>query len=175
VTDRIHPAGLPITDDDATIAAALEDVSVPTLMMSMVHMTGDPSILRGALRPAGIFLNEVQGFMPEADRAAVRAQALDVIRAYRDGGCRLPPPPSPETIREMMCFLVGGDVPAEYVPMMLEEMELDGRDLRAFHWDREIPDELRRDAHVVVIGCGMSGLLAAIRLDEAGIPFTVVE
>jgi len=175
VTDRIHPAGSPISDDDATIAAALEDVSIPTLMMSMIHMTGDTSLLRGPLRPAGIFLNEVQGFMSEADKAAVRARALDVIRAYRDGGCRLPPPPSPETIHEMMCFLVGGDVPVEYVPMMLEEMELDGRDLREFHWDHEIPDEVRRDFHVVVIGCGMSGLLAAIRLGEAGIPYTVVE
>jgi 4-hydroxyacetophenone monooxygenase len=75
----------------------------------------------------------------------------------------------------MMCFLVGGDVPAEYVPMMLEEMELDGHDVRGFRWDREVSDAARRSFHVVVIGCGMSGLLAAIRLDEAGIPYTVVE
>ena len=86
---------------------------MPTLMMSMVHMTGDASILRGRLRPQGIFLNEVQGFMSEEDQAAVRAQALEVIKAYRDGGCRLPPPPSPETIHEMMGFLVAGDVPAD--------------------------------------------------------------
>ena len=38
--DNPH-AGLAITDDDATIAAALEDVSIPTLMLSLVHMTGD--------------------------------------------------------------------------------------------------------------------------------------
>ena len=37
-------AGLPITDDDAAIAAALEDVSVPTLLVSLVHLTGDASI-----------------------------------------------------------------------------------------------------------------------------------
>ena len=30
-------AGLPISDDDAAIAAALEDVSVPTLLVSLVH------------------------------------------------------------------------------------------------------------------------------------------
>ena len=45
--DRNPHAGLPITDDDATIAAALEDVSIPTLMLSLVHMTGDPSLIRG--------------------------------------------------------------------------------------------------------------------------------
>ena len=31
------------------------------------------------------------------------------------------------------------------------------------------------DFPVVVIGCGESGLLAGIRLKEAGIPFTIVE
>ena len=84
--ERNPHAGTPITDDDATIAAALEDVSIPTLMLSMVHMTGDPSILRGALRPQGLFLNEVQGFMSEEDKAEVRRLALDVIRDYRDRG-----------------------------------------------------------------------------------------
>ncbi len=107
-------------------------------MMSMIDMTGDTSLVRGPIRPAGILLNEVQGFMSEDDRAAVRAQALEVIKAYRDGGCELPPPPSPENIHEMMCFMVGGDVPADYVPMILEEMELDGKDVREFQWSRSI-------------------------------------
>ena len=175
MTGRIDPVGLPIADDDATIAAALEDLSIPTLLLSMVHMTGDTSLLEGPLRPRGVFLNEVQGFLSEEDKAAVRARALEVIKAFRDGGCRLPPPPSPETIHAMMCFLVAGDVPEEYVPMMLEEMELDGRDQREFHWDRPPPEEAKQDFHVVVVGCGMAGLLAAIRLREAGIPFTVIE
>src|SRR5690349_22450335 len=83
-------AGLPITDDDATIAAALEDVSVPTLLVSMVHLTGDPSWIRGDLRPAGIYLNEVQGFMSPEDQAEARRRALAAIVAYRDGGCVLP-------------------------------------------------------------------------------------
>jgi 4-hydroxyacetophenone monooxygenase len=55
-------AGLPITDDDVTIARHLADVSVPTLLLSVVHMTGDPAWIRGPLRPVGIYLNEVQGF-----------------------------------------------------------------------------------------------------------------
>lgn len=51
-------AGAPITDDDAAIAAALEDISIPTLVLSMVHLTGDPSWIRGDVRPEGLFLNE---------------------------------------------------------------------------------------------------------------------
>jgi 4-hydroxyacetophenone monooxygenase len=175
MTEKIDPRGIPITDDDASIADALEDVSIPTLLLSMVHMTGDTSILEGPLRPMGVFLNEVQGFMPEEDKAAVREQALEIIKAYRDGGCQLPPPPTGETLRKMMSFLVAQDVPQEYVPMMLEEMELDGEDQREFHWEKNVSDDAKQAFHVVVIGCGEAGLVAAIRLKEAGIPYTVIE
>jgi 4-hydroxyacetophenone monooxygenase len=165
----------PITDDDAAIARALQDVSVPALMMSMVHMSGDPSILRGDLRPAGIYLNEVQGFMTPEDQAAVRDLALKTIVDYRDGGCVLPPPPGPDVVHEMMNVLVAQDVPDEYVPVMLEELELEGSDARDLHWTDDIPAEERGRLHVVVIGAGMSGLLAGIRLARAGIPFTIIE
>ena len=74
---------LPITDDDATIAAALEDLSVPTLMVSMVHLTGDLSWIRGEVRPLGIYINEVQGFMSPEDQAAVRERALDQVAGHR--------------------------------------------------------------------------------------------
>lgn len=174
MTHKINPAGEPITDDDAVIAAALEDASIPCLMMSMIHMTGDFTLLDGDIRPVMCFLNDMQCAMPPEQQAEIRARALDVIRAYRDRGCTLPPPPDAETLRRMMSFLVAGDVPAEYVPMMLEEMELDGEDAREVRLDH-VPPEARRGCPVVVIGAGMSGILAGIRLQENGIPYVIVE
>ena len=138
-------------------------------MLSLVHMSGDPSLIRGELKPAGVFLNEVQGYMSEEDKAAVRKIALEVITDYRDRGCPEPEPIGPELLQEMMQWLVCESVPSEYVPMLLEEMELDGTDSRAV---RGTPAD---HFPVVVIGCGESGLLAGIRLKEAGIPFTIVE
>ncbi len=166
-------AGVPFTTSDEEIAEALRDVSVPTLMLSLVHMTGDPSLVRGRLRPAGLFLNEVQGFMSDEDQAEARALALDIIRDYRDRGCPEPEPISPELLHEMMSWLVCEPVPEEYVPMLLEEMELDGTDARR----APVPADRAAAAAfpVVVIGCGESGLLAGIRLKEAGIPFTIIE
>jgi 4-hydroxyacetophenone monooxygenase len=149
------------------------DVSIPTLMLSLVHMSGDPTLIRGALKPAGLFLNEVQGYMSEDDKAAVRTIALKVIADYRDRGCPEPEPISGEFLKEMMEWLVCEPVPDEYVPMLLEEMELDGRDGRAV---TPVVDDSSFGKHpVVVIGCGESGLLAGIRLKEAGIPFTIIE
>lgn len=164
-----------IPRDDAAIARALEDASIPTLMMSMIHMSGDTSLLDGDLRPAGVYINEYQGYMSEEDKAAVRARALEVIKAFRDGGCKLPPAPDAATIQRMMNFLVAQEVPEDYVPMMLEEMELDGVDQRSDAWGDEVPLERREEHKVLVIGGGMSGVLLAIRLQEAGIPFLVIE
>ena len=168
-------AGLPFTAEDVSddeLAAYLEDVSVPTLLLSCVHTSGDASILDGPLRPQGLFLNEYQGYMGEEDQAAARAFALDVIKDWRDRGCPEPEPLDRDLIHRMMDWLVCEEVPDEYVEMLLEEMELDGDDARAV----DPPDpEAAAALPVVIIGCGMSGLLAAIRLQEAGFPYVVVE
>ena len=173
VTMRNQWAGEPFNTSDQEIAEALLDVSIPTLMLSLVHITGDSELLRGPLRPTGLFLNEVQGFMGEEDKQAVRDLALPIIRAYRDKGCPEPATLSGDLLLEMMEWLACEPVPSDYVPMLLEELELDGTDARR----GALPTELsaRQAFPVVVIGCGQSGLLAGIRLKEAGIPFTIIE
>jgi len=165
---------LPITDDDAAIAAALEDVSIPTLLCSMVHLTGDPSWIRSDIRPAGIFLNEFQGFMSPDDQAEARRRALAAIIEFRDGGGVLPPDPSPDVVHEMMNFLACEEVPAEYLPMMLDELGFAEADTRTIDWSG-VDEVAKSEFGVVVIGAGMSGILAGIRLSEAGIGFTIVE
>jgi 4-hydroxyacetophenone monooxygenase len=63
-------AGQPFTTPHHEIAEALLDISIPTLMLSLVHLSGDPSLIRGELKPVGLFLNEMQGDMPDEDKAA---------------------------------------------------------------------------------------------------------
>jgi 4-hydroxyacetophenone monooxygenase len=167
-------ADSPVIEDDAFLGDALRGASIPTLLVSLVHLTGDASILDGPIRPQRAVLGDVSGGLSEGEEARVRDMALDALRAYRDRGCTLPPPPSPETVRRMMSFMVGEQVPAEYIPMMLEEMALEGKDTRDLSWE-DVPPEKRHDFRVVVIGAGMSGLLAAIRLENAGIPYVVIE
>src|SRR3982751_3259247 len=94
-------AGQAFTTPDEQISEALKDVSIPTLMLSLVHMSGDPGLIRGALKPAGLFLNEVQGYMSEEDKAAVRKIALEIIAAYRARDCPDPEPIGFELLQEM--------------------------------------------------------------------------
>lgn len=125
-------AGEPFTSSDDEIAAALQDASIPALLLSCVHIAG-PDLLDGplaTLRPAGLFLNEVQGYMSDEDKAAARALALDIIGDYRMRGCPEPAPVDAAQLKRMMDWLVCEDVPQEYVPMLLEEMEFTGHDER---------------------------------------------
>jgi 4-hydroxyacetophenone monooxygenase len=164
-------AGQPFTSSDKEIEAALEQVSIPTLLLSLVHITGDPRYIR-EFKQAGVFLNEVQGFMSEDDKARARAVALPVIADYRDRGCPGPVPLSDELIAEMLDWTACEHVDDEYRPMVLEEMDLEDVDPRR---PAALDPAKTADFPVVVIGCGESGLLAGIRLKQANIPFTIIE
>ncbi|MGA5545370.1 flavin-containing monooxygenase [Mycobacterium sp. NPDC051198] len=166
---RSFHVGQPFTTPDADIAAALEQVSVPTLLLSLVHITGDPRYIR-EFKQAGLFLNEVQGFMSEEDKARVREVALPVIADYRDRGCPVPDPLPAELVREMLDWAACEPVDEDNLPLMLEELDLEGVDPR-----RPTPLQDTQDFSVIVIGCGESGVLAGVRLKQAGIDFTIVE
>ena len=169
------PDILPITESDTFIADALESASIPTLMMSIIHITGDTSILEGKIRPAKAEMGDTQSQINIQDQAEIRKQALEILKTYRDGEGHLPPMPSRETLLAMMRFFVGEEVPDAYVPMMLEEMDLEREDTRGFQRDTGDTRPQSQGFHVLVIGAGMSGLLTAIRLEQAGIRYSVVE
>jgi 4-hydroxyacetophenone monooxygenase len=167
-------AAAPFTDDDATIAAALEDVSVPALLCSLVHMTGDPAWIREQALPQVGSSTDFQCGLGHDELAELRRWALPAIAAYRDGGCE-PHPLSRDLLLEMMSFLACRPLAGRIVPMLFEDMQFDGADSRAVTWGDEIPDEAKAASPVVVIGCGESGILAGIRLSQAGLPFTIVD
>lgn len=166
-----HMRWSPVRDDDAVIAAALDDASIPALVAAVVHLTGDPSIIRRPLRPRGW---DIQGFrevLTDEERALLRREALGAVCAWRDAGCPTPTPLPDELALELMAWITGRPIPDDYAALYLEEMDLAGRNPRAI----EVPEAAPRRVSALIIGCGESGLLAALRLHEAGIPFTVLE
>lgn len=169
-------AGRPFTSEELSrtqIAEHLDDLSVPALLLSCVHMSRPEdreALLAGPLRPAGSYLNEYQGFMDPDDQRAARELALGVILDWRDRGCPEPEPLADGLLERMMDWIVAAEVDRDYVPMMADELCLDGPDP-----NRPAPVEGASSHPVLVIGCGMSGLLAAIRLGQAGFPYVVIE
>lgn len=163
----------PITAGDEEIHAAVAAADLPPLLVAVAHATGDRSLVRPDLAPDQLLLlQDGAGISPEADALGRRLAAEALIR-HRDAGSPPPPPLGADDLRAMLRFLVGDQVD-EYLPVLREELALDGADLRAPGWHK---DEVAPDVpfRVAVIGAGMSGLLAAHRLAQAGIDHVVIE
>lgn len=162
------------SDDDAAIATFLEDVAIPALLCSLVHMTGDPSWVRERpLRQLPSSSDYQCGLTPD-EQADIRRRAQPVIAAYRARDCE-PVALADELLHEMMSFLAGTPLVGRLAAVMFEDMQFAGGDNRAVTWADEIPADVKAATPVVVIGCGESGILAGIRLAQAGLSFTIVE
>lgn len=164
----------PLPQDDDRIREALADAHLPSLLPALAQLTGDLSLLRDDLFPGTVVLTDPQGGLsPEAQEAA-RELALRTLADWRDGGAPPAPPLPREQARRMMDYLIGEHVSDEYLPLLLEELAFAETDARAPGWRLE---ELApgRELRAVIIGAGMSGILAAHRLKQAGVPFTVIE
>ncbi|MBX3705572.1 MAG: NAD(P)/FAD-dependent oxidoreductase [Pseudomonadales bacterium] len=164
----------PITASDAEIEAALEDAHIPALMCALVHITGDANVVRGPIKPVINFFGDEQGNISPEDQATVRARAREALCALRDGA-RLPAPPSQALVNEMVDFIVDRALTPEYGEFLHAELMLSGEDPYAPVGLDELPAAARAGFKVAIIGAGMSGILAGIRLQAAGIPFEIIE
>jgi 4-hydroxyacetophenone monooxygenase len=164
----------PITESDDEIRRALEAAELPPLLPALAYMTGDLSLLREDLKPNAMMLALPQGGLDEDQQARIRALALETLVRYRDLGGAPVAPLGDDDVLRIMEFAVDGTGMAEYLPLLEEELAARGEDRRAAAWRK---DELAPavDFAVLVIGAGMSGLLAAHRLRQAGVAFRVVE
>lgn len=183
MTRRLQASLEPITEDAAFIDAALAELNTAALIMSVVHMTGDTSILDEFHPPqlmdvveAGSQTGEalLEGGYTRAEVNRVHARAREAIAAYRARGFTLPEL-SKETATQLYRYMCNEAVDEQYLDFIDEEIALDGVDRRGLRL--ETPELQARAAEfpVVIIGAGMGGVLAAIRLTQAGIPCTVIE
>ncbi|MEM9174010.1 MAG: NAD(P)/FAD-dependent oxidoreductase [Myxococcota bacterium] len=167
----------------ARVREALEAANLPALMMSIVHMTGDASLLDGPIRPAPPTLTDVSGGLSEAEREAVLDRATEAFLRFRSetGGSDgahaakgwIPPR---ETLEAMMSFCAGEPLCEAHRALGLEELALHDADPRRRDIDpAAVARANEAGFHVVIIGAGMSGLLLALRLAQQGIDFTVLE
>lgn len=156
--------------DDGALVEAVQAANLPTLLMVMVHLSGDASWLRRAPRFKRASQQRMAGGVDDAAARELRAQALEILRSFRDGTRELPPIPAREVLHEMMSYSLGQPVPAEYVPLMVEDMRLSAAASQSAS-----PAQVPKGFHAIVIGAGASGLIAAIELSRLGVPYTVIE
>ena len=163
-----------ITESDDELRAILLEAELPPLLPALAYCTGDLTILRDHLKPDGLLMAMPQGGLTEEQQAEIRELALEVLGRFRDNGCVPAPVPDEADVQRIVEFAVGGSDMAAYLPLLEEEMAHRGEDRRAPTWrlDEIAPGV---DFEVLVIGAGMSGILTGHRLQQAGVPFTILE
>ena len=161
--------------DTVTLDEALAEAHLPALVAALVHMTGDASLVSRDRWPAYDPFGEARtGGFSDALQAEIRAKAKAALEAHA-AGAPMPPEPDLATVRKMMDFVAGADIPEHYAPFLMEELQIAGYDTKKADWTTPALQAAAPKLPVVIVGAGMSGLLAGIRLKEAGIPFTIVE
>jgi 4-hydroxyacetophenone monooxygenase len=165
---------VPFSEDDETLAAALAEAELPSLLPALAYLTGDLSLVAPDLRPPRTLSAVVlpQAGMSAETQARARRAALRALRQLRDAPPADPAPPSPQDLRTMMEF-VTGEVSDGYIPLLAYELGVP-HDTGTPGWRKDDLDPSRAFS-VVIIGAGMSGLAAAYRLGQAGVPYVVIE
>ncbi|MEJ3657619.1 NAD(P)/FAD-dependent oxidoreductase [Actinomycetes bacterium KLBMP 9759] len=159
--------GTPI-DRDA-LDEALRHANFPALVPVLYQLTGERRWLEEPFRPTrsrGMENNDNGGFSEEV-RDELRTAALHAVLAWSAGRPPAVPDPVGDPLTVLMTLAAGEPVPAEYTEMAAQDMGF------------APPRSARRvdggAFRVVVIGAGVSGILAAIRLREAGVAHVVLE
>jgi 4-hydroxyacetophenone monooxygenase len=152
---------------------ALEEASIPALLMCLAQITQDPQWLEDPFLPKrdiSIF-SDPSGGLPEELQKMVRGRMFEVLQDIESGKITLPDLPSDEQLSRMMSVFLGEHVPEEYSIMAMEEM---GFKERAVAWKTPLT-KAEKGLSVLVIGAGFSGICAGRQLLQMGISFEIVE
>ena len=150
---------------------------LPSLLAALAHATGDLS-----LAPEYLWLDPARALEPdggwdEAQLSRARDLAVSGIRRCLAAAGAGEAEPDPSLVRPLIDWLSGADLDDDYRAMLAEELAVEG-DLRTPHamepgaWP---PSGGADGPAVAVIGAGMSGILAAHRLTQAGIDCVVLD
>lgn len=154
--------------DRAAFELALVSTHLPSLAVCVAQASGDLSLL-DLETPGYDFFGDGMGGFSEGFVARLLADADRVLWPIVSAAAEPAPAPDQATVKRLMVWLAGGAVPDHYLPFLEEELALDGVDRRA-------PAPIAgRPLSAVICGAGMSGLLAAHRLRQAGVDVTIVE
>ncbi len=148
---------------------SLDQAHLPTLLMVYVHLTGELALLDQFSPYITTPYAPEQKPIPAEMAADLRQRLFDVLT---DPSGKAPLAFDAPTMQKMMSVAVGEAVDTESVPMILEQMGFEQPVARSARPDRAAPPP---DFKVLIIGAGLTGIAASIKLTEAGYDHVLIE
>ena len=147
--------------------------NIPTLLMVIYQVTGDQRWLEPPYRPTRTrgLSDHDSGGLPDDIQAEIRHAAALALHHLQEGEPPAIAMPTPEQTSVMLGVCVGESVDDSYGQMFSEE----------FRRRIGVPEPAARpsgpvgDFRVLVIGAGVSGIIAAQRLQELGLSYLLVD
>lgn len=159
--------------DAGELADALPAANLAVLVAAVAHLSGDLSVIDTHPERRTFDHGRGPGSLTADDAEGIRAWAFDTLTGLPDAAAERRPDAA--ELHRLIEFVVGEAVDPEYVPLVEEEGDFDGTDRRRFEWIDRPDDETLASFRVGIIGAGLGGLCAAMRLEQAGIPYTVFD
>lgn len=156
---------------DEGLRRVVNDMHIVPLAMSLIHLTGDALIL-DQIKSYVLGPWDYSEKVPAPLKQELRDRMLVALTAHLRGNSALAQI-SPGLMLRMLSGAVGEEVSPEYEPMIRAQMGLE--QVRGIS---QPPAELaaaRSGFRVLIVGAGVSGICAAIKLKEAGVPFEILE
>ncbi len=167
--DAINPEGLEVPELEEIARSA----NIPTLLMVIYQVTGDKRWLEPPFQPTRTkgLSDHDSGGLPESIQAEIRHAAALAFRHLQEGRPPAIAMPTPEQTSVMLGVCVGESVDDSYGQMFSEEFRrrIGAADIAAS------PANASDDFRVLVIGAGVSGIIAAQRLQELGFSYLLVD
>ncbi len=168
-SDRKEQNRLSEADRHALLEGVMQ-ANVPTLIPVLVQLTGDKKWLEPPYAPRrgrGLDDND-SGGLPEAVRHEIKSAAQAAIAAWLDGAPVALPRPDDALLARMLSVSMAESAPAEYGEIIAADMGLAAHGLGK-------PPAAPRGFHIVIVGGGVSGICAAIKLRELGLSCEIIE
>src|SRR5260221_4629028 len=113
-------------DFSENIDQAIADCHLPALMCALVHLTGSADHLKPQWPPTYPPMQRDEIGMSEEEQANMRAFAKVVVEDCLAGRLKPVAELPLSTIRRMMAFVTGVDIPEDYLDFLVDELALNG-------------------------------------------------
>ena len=165
-----------VLENSNDLLALLSEADIATLTLVLSHLTGDLKYVE-MIKPyvRGAFDYAVK--VPEDISIEIKKNLVKVLRKKTNENNKINNIPNIKdiNIKKLMSVGVGEEVPEEYIPMMKEELSIEGANIRDVNIEYIKNHKNVNELNVLIIGAGLCGILAGIKLLEAKIPFRIIE